>query len=321
MTHSPPPELFAERPVSSDFGEDPKPPRSRSKWVALGAVILVLAGGASLFLASSGSDEPAGEPPVITAEGPLRELPESPGGIEIPHQNEMVFGQIDGKQEAPSDPAVEHLLPPPERPQAANMAPPAPLPVPQVQLPPPMAVAAPPQPMLVPSPSAVMPATTPHAVQAPKPAQQQVAPAAKPTPVPTPAAKIAEKPSGKTGISVAPLTDKPVAKTAQAAQAAPRSLVVGTPPKDLAVGKGAGATAIVQLASYPDSKIAEGERTRLQAKYAQSLEGAALRVVRAEVPGKGVYFRVQSGPLPESAAKNVCSSLWARKAACILLRP
>jgi hypothetical protein len=78
--------------------------------------------------------------PLIKAdERPTKVKPERPGGMEIPDQDNLIY--------SPARPAVEHLLPPPEKPLPRPTAPPAQA-----------AAAAPPQPPLVAPQTPVPPA-------------------------------------------------------------------------------------------------------------------------------------------------------------------
>ena len=55
-------------------------------------------------------------PPVVRAEqGPAKVEPESPGGMEVPHQDKLVYERLDSESEE----VVEQLLPPPETPASS----------------------------------------------------------------------------------------------------------------------------------------------------------------------------------------------------------
>jgi hypothetical protein len=54
--------------------------------------------------------------PVLQADtSPTRIKPEQPGGIEVPHQDKLVYGRLNPNAK---ESGVEHLLPPPEEPLA-----------------------------------------------------------------------------------------------------------------------------------------------------------------------------------------------------------
>jgi hypothetical protein len=104
---------------------DEPPPRHLLKMVAVGAVMVVFAGGL-WFAYYEGSRHaavaPAGAVPLIRADGrPMMVRPAAPGGLKIPDRNMLIYN--------PNERLVEHLLPPPEepmaRPGAAAAPPPA----------------------------------------------------------------------------------------------------------------------------------------------------------------------------------------------------
>ena len=113
-----PPELFAERPVRSDFVQA-RPQRVGRRHVVVILALAVLVAGITLYLKfSNPSDEQPTEIPTIKAEAPIKQRPEQPGGIDIPHQDVLVFQQIENGSDGKS--RVEHLLPAPETPQATE---------------------------------------------------------------------------------------------------------------------------------------------------------------------------------------------------------
>jgi hypothetical protein len=80
--------------------------------------VLVIGGivcGVGLMHLFDAGDQQASGIPTIKAEMPIKQRPEQPGGIDIPHQDVTVFQKLDESAEAPAP--VEHLLPPPEAPQ------------------------------------------------------------------------------------------------------------------------------------------------------------------------------------------------------------
>ena len=157
------------RPPLLDENDRPGPPpimseepRRSSKGLTLFiALFALVAFGGIVWYAydqgrRTGSEETA---PLIRADNaPVRVRPEKPGGLEVPHQDKLIFeklteggGQADGQ--------VERLLPRPEQPA------PPPTPAPQSPAPAPSAsnsAAIPP----AKSPTTVAPAPTPR--QAPK---------------------------------------------------------------------------------------------------------------------------------------------------------
>ncbi len=74
----------------------------------------------------------------------------------------------------------------------------------------------------------------------------------------------------------------------------------------------------VQIASLSSQDAAEGEWTRLQALYLELLGEQTLRVERADL-SKGIFYRVQTGPLGERAAVvQLCEQLQAQGQDCFV---
>lgn len=115
--------------------------------------------------------------PVLQADtSPTRIKPEQPGGIEVPHQDKLVYGRLNPNAK---EPGVEHLLPPPEEPLArprpgAKKAATAEADLPEEKAPPPGSVLAP-APAATPAPAPV--AEAPKPAPAPQPAAPAAAPA------------------------------------------------------------------------------------------------------------------------------------------------
>ena len=93
-------------------------------------VLLGLAGGGLLYLGLSlftGGDEryettDVGSVPLVRANPePSKVPPEDPGGLEVPDQDKLIFGQIGGAN--PDSGLPEQLLPPPPEPMARPTAP------------------------------------------------------------------------------------------------------------------------------------------------------------------------------------------------------
>ncbi|MCW8836233.1 MAG: SPOR domain-containing protein, partial [Rhodospirillales bacterium] len=100
-------------PILGPSSEEPK-----GRGFRMVIIGLVLLGGVALagwfMLAGSGSQVAEGNLPVVRApETPFKVRPEKPGGMEIPNQDKLVYERIDPKA---TEPAVERLLPPSEKP-------------------------------------------------------------------------------------------------------------------------------------------------------------------------------------------------------------
>jgi hypothetical protein len=288
MIERKPPELFAEPPVRSEYIRMPvRRPVMRRRLMLLALMVGVIGGFAAYwFFGSSGEEVPA-EIPVIKAEGPVKQRPEKPGGIDIPHQNETVFQQIDTSTPKTTS-AVEHLLPPPPVPQdvAATATPPA-------------------APTVAPSPEAAPVAPVTPVVPQPKDGKLEKleAPAELPLAAATPSAGSAEK--------------KPEASAKPAA----KSLETGSIPKEMFTGEAPAKGFFVQLGSFPDKKKADSEMARIKKKFAAALGKVNLEVSRADLQSKGTFYRIQGGPYSDPEARSICAALRSKKAPCIVVRP
>jgi cell division protein FtsN len=73
--------------------------------------------------------------------------------------------------------------------------------------------------------------------------------------------------------------------------------------------------------SFAGSSQAERARAELQRMYAGLLAETQLSVTKAEVSGRGTFYRVQTGPLDNlSAARDLCAKLKAAKQDCLVVR-
>lgn len=77
----------------------------------------------------------------------------------------------------------------------------------------------------------------------------------------------------------------------------------------------------IQLAATKGEDEARREWQRLQRANTDVLGPLQLTIVRADLgPEKGVFFRIQAGPLNEASARQACDALKARKLGCLLVR-
>jgi len=185
---------------------------------------------------------------------------------------------------APDRPLVERLLPPAETPLAPTA----------------VAPAAPPPTALAPT-VAVLPAPTLAPPRSKPPAAPGAPAATAPTPAPaTASAKLA-------AVGPPNPTKKPAVNARRVAKIAPAS----------------GGDYRIQLASLRSPDAVERTWKRFVASHPGLLGGLRLTVVRRDLgSGKGVYYRLQAGPLPDAvAARDLCARLKRRKLNCLVVRP
>jgi cell division septation protein DedD len=265
------------------------PPRSSSlplRGITIGfaAVALTVFGGLIGYTYLSHTGGGAGGPvPLIKADPrPMKTAPEKPGGMEVPNQDKEIYARIDRNAPQTPPPRVERLLPPPE----------SPLPRPQ-NAPPPLEPDIPTAPALEPPP---------NAVEVPQPPVAQPPRSAAPTPAPAPA-----KPA-------APTPEPAPAPQQQAQRAAPSA-----PAPALTAGAG---RYRIQLAALRTNEDATREWEKLRRAHEELLGPLTLNVVRADLGDRGIFYRIQAGPLAdESAAKALCQKLAAKKVGCLVVRP
>jgi hypothetical protein len=273
-------------------------------------------------------EEPAeGAEPVMA---PTQTTPELPHGV--PSDAMMAHGPEEllpaPEAVAPAEPTVEALL---AESEANNPAAPAPVTPPAERAPgPPLTpqeLAARPQaaPALpidaTPLPPAVVP--PPPAEPIPMPAPVIVAEAAPAAPVPVPAPVSPPKIVAPEPVVSAPtpkaVVDKPPASatklTPPPAKPAAAAAKTSAPPAPPAAGG-----VRVQLGSLQNAAAAQSEWRRLSRKFPDELGGLRLTVEAVEIAGKGTYHRIQAGPLAEDRAREICATLTAQKAPCIVVR-
>lgn len=306
------------------------PERARAvRAVRNGAVVLImLAAVVAAGWLALGGDVRRGQAPTIAADAsPERAPPDpnKPSGALIPHQDQVVYDIVAPDRAKPA--AAEKMAPPAEKP----LSPPSPsaaldrrpgqggAPMTPVQIlppapepdrigggsspaDPPRAVTSAPLPDLNLAPPKP-PAAAPAPLSAPPDATPQSAPETAPETAPTP-----------TPPKRAPSPPKELAALPPAAKPEPPPLV---PP---ASQRAAAAGFRIQLGAVRDKAAAQREWRRLKRKHDDILGGLQLVIQAVDIAGKGVFHRIQAGPLPEKElAEIACDQLKSRKAACFVI--
>jgi hypothetical protein len=222
------------------------------------------------------------EPLVIQAsQTPTRIKPENAGGLVPPNQDKEVYNRIQPNT-VPVQP--EKLLPGPETPKlpAAGVMPTPP--------PKPAEPDATKTPTPLQSASATAPATTSPAT----PATTTPAPVATPA-APAAAPPVAEKPATpQAGPSIASLIDNMSGPTGGWR---------------------------IQIASVKSEDVAKSTWAKVQTANGDVLSSLRMQPIRVDLGEKGVWYRVQAGPLDEKQAQSVCGTLKGRRADCVIVPP
>lgn len=306
----------------AEEGYDEAPPLRKRAVTSLAVLALALgAFGGIIYYAytqgmRAGTESVA---PVLRADtSPTRMRPENPGGMDVPHQDKLVYDRLNPST-ASQQPEVERLLPPPE----------APLERPQAEEP--LAEDGPP--VVLGQEDGPMPgAATPPPTRAPAGSGAEGAMATgRPTVLAPPAATApgptAQMPPAQQPAAVPPAAVKPVPATpAPAAPATALKTPPGAPPQTLALPKtepakvpAAGGVRIQVGAVDAESKVSP-EWSRLQKKFPADLGGLSMRSERVDLGAKGVRYRIQAGPLDEARARQICASLSAQSVGCLIVR-
>ncbi len=327
-----------------DFDEDRVETRRRIRRLVLTLGVLLVFAGISVYsFLGGGSSKPVkvADLPVVEAVAqPVKERPESEGGLEVPYQDKLVLNDT----AEPSN--VERLLPPAETPK-----PPAPA-TPQadaVMAPEMPAVEAPAAPVVEAPVAPVAEAPAAPAAEAPAAptAQAPAAPTAQAPAAPTaqaPAAPAAEAPVAPSAPATeqlaesaapvirsepavasepAPAATQAVAKPASAEPARPVAAAATAPQSSSNSGSAqvaqiASGDYVLQLSSLRSADGAESAWTRIQRNHPDLLGDMSLFVQSAEVNGT-TYYRVQTGPFPSRAtALDMCAQLKAEGQDCLV---
>ncbi|MBO6784862.1 MAG: SPOR domain-containing protein [Alphaproteobacteria bacterium] len=299
-----PDEPFDDQP----FEEPPAGMSGRAKLfagVAIAAgVVAIAAVGWFAFQEGQRSGAESAAPVVRAPDEPFKRKPENPGGLDVPHQDKLVFNRLaPGQVQEP----VERLLPPPEEPAERPQPPepavtadaPAPESAPEAST---ESVVAPAQP----EPPAAAPVTPVEAAPPPPPPPPPVDQAAS-TPPPSP-----------------PAVSEPEEMQTSAPPAAPEPPIPEPEPEPeraAAPQPAPGGKWKVQMAAVSSRAAADTEWKRLQQKHNDLLGALSLNVQTVTLQ-KGTFHRIQAGPLADrAAASGLCGQLKSRNQACLVVAP
>ncbi|MCG5243313.1 SPOR domain-containing protein, partial [Azospirillum doebereinerae] len=198
--------------ATDPYGAPPPQGRSKRGLFALGfAVVGIVAFAGTVIVGYRGGDRMSSDgPPLLTADpAPTKSRPDQPGGMEVPHQDKLVYQRLNERANGGNHPSVERLLPPPETPL------PRPVVTPPMPAPPPMPAAPTVAQLPPPPPGATSTVPRDGAAGAP-PSSSPLAPApAASTPVPAKPAATAQPPKPPAS---QPAVNQPAAKPPAPAQ-------------------------------------------------------------------------------------------------------
>jgi sporulation related protein len=324
------PQTDDDGPQGPEF-EPILPLKPKKRWgLRIGILaVLLIAGGAGAGWYLWGSQlflDPDADIPMVRADGgPIKVRPESPGGMDVPDRDKLVYDRLEGNGERPT---IERLLPTPEIPM--NRPEPAPKPpAAQAQSPMPQkseseVVTAVPEtrkPMesaAVPAPPAPPPPPAPaDAMKSPPAAQIETPP---PPPMPETTTPTVAEVLTAMRPPPAPQAEKPEPVMETPAPKQPATASAPTKPAPKASTNGGYR---IQLAAVRERAAVDSEWDRLRRRHSDLLGSLKLTVMRADLgPTKGVYFRLRAGPIADEAqAKALCKQLAERKVGCLVVRP
>ena len=77
----------------------------------------------------------------------------------------------------------------------------------------------------------------------------------------------------------------------------------------------------IQIASVKSEDIAKSTWARVSTANGDVLANLKMQPIRVDLGEKGVWYRVQAGPLDEKQAQSVCGTLRTRKSDCVAIPP
>ena len=76
----------------------------------------------------------------------------------------------------------------------------------------------------------------------------------------------------------------------------------------------------VQLASLTSETVAENELSKMKDRFSNALNDFELKIYPVNIEGKGMYYRIQAGPIKTSdEAKNLCNELIRLQKKCFVV--
>jgi len=150
-----------------------------------------------------------------------------------------------------------------------------------------------------------------------------LAPAEKPMPRPAPSLSQTDAARSSTG-AMPPASSTPENPPAVTQMAQPQQQAAASPSKAAQAPSSPSkpaAGARLQLGSLRSEDAARQEWERIKRKNSDLLGSLSATPVRADLGDKGIYYRIQAGPIADpAAAERICGELKQRSIGCILAR-
>ena len=150
-----------------------------------------------------------------------------------------------------------------------------------------------------------------------------LAPAEKPMPRPAPSLSQTDAARSSTG-AMPPASSTPENPPAVSQMAQPQQQAAASPSKAAQAPSSPSkpaAGARLQLGSLRSEDAARQEWERIKRKNSDLLGSLSATPVRADLGDKGIYYRIQAGPIADpAAAERICGELKQRSIGCILAR-
>lgn len=150
-----------------------------------------------------------------------------------------------------------------------------------------------------------------------------LAPAEKPMPRPAPSPSQTDAARSSTG-AMPPASSTPENPPAVTQMAQPQQQAAASPSKAAPAPSGQSKPAAgtrLQLGSLRSEDAARQEWERIKRKNSDLLGSLSATPVRADLGDKGIYYRIQAGPIADpAAAERICGELKQRSIGCILAR-
>ncbi len=279
-----------ERPGPPPIMQEVRPEKVKVLSIALALAALAVFVGIVWYAYDQGRQvgNDAAAPLIKAPSKPVKIKPRDAGGMRVPDQDKLVLQDLNGAKVE----RIERLLPQPETPvlpaQTASTTD--------------TAVAT------APKPAPVVPQVQAEAPRRPEPPK-----IVKPVTDPPPASAAVTPPATPAVKAATPAAKPAPAKKPATVQPAPAKIAAATP---------ATGNFRVQIAAVRSQQRAEAEWQRVQRKNPDVLSGLTLMTQQINLGAdKGIFFRIQAGPLSRQQAAKICQVLKSRKQACILVRP